>query len=160
MEGAKQLKDFKETENVNEKSGFWSKIFKKDKFKKPQWVAGLYLRNNGRAEPMYLKANSDGEFVINGKKYHEKSDCKYVLGKDRIPFVIIEEDGLVPKGTREYYAKTIEQRCAEHQDLAIRAIRTAEIVKAEGQNKPMNNKTIIIIIIVAVVGLAILKNYV
>jgi hypothetical protein len=145
-----------------EKRNIWQKIFKRDKLKKPNMVSAIYLRQNGNAEPMYLSIDEKGMFNVNNKQYHALSDCRFNLinGKDRIPFVMIREEGLIPEPNNEYYAKDIEERCAQHQDLAIKAIRHAEIVRMAGDEKKMNTKLVIGLVILGIVGLALLKNYI
>jgi hypothetical protein len=164
-EKLKQLKEQKkkieepEIIETKESKSFWSKIFKKEKVKKPESVAILYLRNNRNAEAMYL-IPKDGMFDINGKKYHQRKDCIYSITKDKIPLAIIPEDGLIPIGTSEYNTLPIETKLSELQNHAINAIRNAELVKMEGGESKMNMKMVIIIVIVAIVGFALLKNYI
>lgn len=152
---------------INEKEDkesvkFWSKIFKKEKVKKPNRIAVLYRRINGTNEPLYTETNK-GMIVIHDKTYHESDLIRtsLLVGKDRLPFYIIDEEGLVPEGSREYYEeiKNIDKIIQEHQDLAIKAIRHAELVRLEGENKPVNTKWIIGGVIAGIILLALLKNY-
>ena len=118
-----------ETKRKNEeKKGWFHKSFNKDKLKKPNKVSVIYLRNNGRAEPMIVEVEK-GQFNINGKTYHERSDCTYSVTKDRIPLAIIPEWGITPIGNKEWYDIPMERKFGEYQDHVIRAIRHAELVK-------------------------------
>lgn len=144
--------------------GFWRKIFPKKKVAAPNRVAGIYRRLNGTAEP-FIAETKNGMFNVGGKTYHELQDCRYTLtiGKERLPFIDVVEDKLIPEGNHNYYVELdskIQQIIAEHQERAIKAIRHAELVRLAGEDKPKPNmKLIIIIIIVAIIGFALLKNY-
>lgn len=147
------------------KKGIWEKMFNSSKLKKPKKVAVLYLRNNNIAEP-HIVDTKRGFFVIEGKTYHIERDCLYTMTKERIPLAVIPEDGLIPEGNSEYYKnlktlKDFEKRVARHQDLALNAIRHAELVKMGERDGPkINAKVAIGIIILAIIAIAILKNYV
>ena len=148
-------------EEKDKKGNVFSKMFDPKKLKKANMVAVLYLRNSGIAQPLYVESNK-GMFVIDDRTYHEREDCKYLLGKDRIPLAVIPEAGLIPVGNKEYFAKKIEARCAEHQDMAIKAIRHAEIVRMAGEENKgkINAKLVIALTIGAIIVFALLKNYV
>ncbi len=111
------------------KKKWWNKAFpKKDKFKKPNKVAVLYLRENGNAEPMDIDAK-DGFYNIEGKTYHERSDCVYTVGKERIPLAIIPERNMVAIGTKGWEDKAMQEKYSELQDHLLKGIRNAELVK-------------------------------
>ncbi len=107
---------------------WWSKNFKSKDFKKPSLVAIIFLRNNGRAETMQLETRN-GFFNIDKKTYHERRDCTWVVGKDRIPLAIIPEWSLIPIGTKEWEDKPMLEKFNELQDHTLKGIRHAELVK-------------------------------
>jgi hypothetical protein len=151
-----QMKDNKDTES------FWKKIFKKKQ--KIKSLPIIYLRKNGIAEPMYVKTEN-GQFKVGDKTYHEREDCRYklMMGKESMPFAVVPEDGIIPVGTSDYYAKldeNIQKVVQEHQEMAIKAIRHAEIVRMGEDGKKPDMKMIIIVAIIVIVGLALLKNYI
>lgn len=153
-----------DTKDEKESIGFWSKVFKKNKAKKPNRVTVIYKRINGNAEPLYVEVKK-GMFVIHDKTYHESELCRYNLkiGNDSFPFYSVNEKGLIPEGKKEYYDKIekTDEIIQEHQDLAIKAIRHAELVRIEGeQNKGMNPKLVIVFVIVGIIAFALLKNYI
>lgn len=154
-----------EVDRKEKKQNLWDKIFKKEKLKnKPNRIAVTYLRLNGTAEPLYVDTDNKGMFQINKRTYHLREDCRYLLGKDRIPFFVVKEEGMIPQGNTEYYKnldkiEITERRCAELQDSAIKAIRHAELVKISGEDKPKINKMWIIFIIIGIIAFALLKNY-
>lgn len=123
-------------EKKEEKKSLWGKLFK-GKTLRPNEVAVLYLRNNGTAEEHIQKPNTEGFFNFNDKVYHERSDCKYSLGKDRIPLAIIPEGSLLPLGTKEWDDKSMQEKMQICQDHAMKGIRYAERVKM-GESGPMN----------------------
>jgi hypothetical protein len=137
-------------------------FIKEKKMRKPDVVAILFLRNNGMAEIIYREPR-EGMFEINGKSYHERMDCRYFLtmGKDRYPLAVIPEWSLIPLGTEEFRKMPEERKFAELQDHVIKGIRNAEIVRQEGdQRKPLNAKTIVVLVIIGVIGLALLRSYI
>ena len=153
-----------ETNNNNTtpklKKNIWNTAFKNKNLKKPSTSAVLYLRNNGTAEPMEVKTKR-GMFQIDGKFYHEKLDCKWTMGKSRTPLAIISENKLVPVGKPEYYQRDSEEKLAELQDLVVKGIRHAEIVRMEGETKSkINPKVAVGIIIALIIGFAVLRSYV
>lgn len=139
---------------------FFEKTFNKNKLKKPKMVAVVYLRNNGMADVMEIESKR-GFFNINNRNYHERRDCTYTVTKDRIPLCIIQEDDIIPIGTKIWNDKEFREKCAELQDHVLTGIRHAEQVKTEGrENKPLNMKAVIVWGIVIVVGFAILRPYI
>lgn len=151
-------------EKKSKKLGFWDKIWNKGKLKKPEKVAVLYLRKNGGAIG-YDVETKKGFFEVEKKTYHIDRDCIYRLGKDRVPLAIIEEEGLKPLPTKEFYdnlheLNAFERKAAEYQDLVLKAIRHAELVKLEGRDgSKINPKVAIGIGIAIVIGFAIFKAY-
>ncbi len=114
------------------KKEWWNKIFKdKNKFKKTDKVAVLYLRENGNAEPMDIDVKN-GFFNINEKTYHERSDCTYTVGKDRIPLAIIREKSMTPLGKSQWEDRGMQEKYFELQDHLLKGIRHAELVKMGG----------------------------
>lgn len=138
-------------------NSFWDKVFKKKSLRKPQRIAVMYLRKNNMGEVLDVDTNK-GFFDIAGKTYHISRDCLYTIGKDRIPLAIIEEDGLRPIGNSEFYKKlseikNYERICAEYQDLVLKAIRHAELVKYQSLDKAkINPKIAIGLAIAAIIG--------
>lgn len=141
------------------KANLWERIFKKHKLKKPTKVAVLYLRNNGTAEPLHLETK-EGFFSINGRTYHERRDCLYRLGKERIPLAVIREWDLIPIGTRKFEDDDMRYKFSELQDHVLKGIRHAELVKLEGRDKGSPNmKWIIGGGIALLIGFALYKQY-
>src|SRR3990167_5750774 len=102
--GIFRRKTLEEIELEKEKvlgKGFWKKVIDENKLKKPDRVAIMFLRNNGTAETYYLKSKN-GMFEIDGKTYHERRDCVYRIGKERVPLAIIPEWSLIPIGTERF----------------------------------------------------------
>lgn len=155
-----KLEDFpigkKVDPNKKQKPGVWDKTFNKKKLAKAQKVAVLYLTKNGQAIPFELDPKN-GFFTIRGKAYHEREDCSWVLGKQRVPLAIIREGEIIPMGKEEWQEREIKEKFLEVQTHAMKGIRHAELVKLSGEtNGPkLNAKTIIVIGIVVIVGLAI-----
>ena len=156
MEEAKELVD----EKGKKKLTWWSKTFKSKNFEKPKLIAVLFLRNNGRAETMQLETKN-GFFNIDKKTYHERKDCTWVVGKDRIPLAIIPEWSLIPLGTQEWQDKPMLEKFNELQDHTLKGIRHAELVKVGGTDMgdiPM--KKVILWGLVILVGGIIIANYI
>jgi len=147
---------------VNKKPSVWEKVFRKRKLEKPRTIAILYLHDNNRVEPMELEPKN-GFFNINGKTYHERKDCIWTMtyGRDKIPLAIIPEKNLTPVGTGDWEEKTTQEKFAELQDHVIKGIRHAEMVKlaGDGDSKKLN-KTVILIIIAVIIGIALLSGYI
>lgn len=160
-----EVPGFNQTElpdkEVKRQEGIFSKFFKKDKIKKPEQAAVLYLRDTGVGEPLIVQAKN-GMFEFQGKPYHVREDCKYTLqiGKDKVPLMVQRECDLKPVGTKKWEDLPIEKKVAELQYMAVKGIQHAEIVRAEGGGSKMDTKTIVIIAIVLIVALAFLKNYI
>lgn len=157
----------KEVKKGPVKKTLWENIWSKNKFKNPKMVAILFLRNNGKAENTQVESKK-GFFDFAGKSYHEDKDCIYRLGKDSIPLAIIEEDSLLPIGTKRYYDRYpaerdiqfIKRKLMEAQDHILRGIRHAEFVRMGEQTdkKPINTKAIIIWGIIGIVLYALWKG--
>lgn len=151
----------KEKNNVEDKKkgkkGLWEKFFNKDMVKKGK-TAIVYLKNNGTVELLEL-ASERGFFNIGGKTYNEDRDCIYTVTKDRYPLAIIPEWSMIPYGTKTWHDKPMIEKCSELQDHCIRGIRHAELVRMgdKGFSK-MNNKTLIVIAIIVIIGIAFLMN--
>ncbi len=155
-----KLEDFNVGTKVDpkkkQKAGIWDKSFNKKRLAKTQKVAVLYLTNNGQAMPLELEPKN-GFFTIKGKAYHEREDCTWVMGKQRIPLAIIPEGELIPMGKEQWKEKNMKEKFLELQTHTMKGIRHAELVKLSGEKDgpKLNGKTIIIIGIVLIVGLAI-----
>ena len=142
--------------NKKQKAGIWDKSFNKKKLAKTQKVAVLYLTNNGQALPFELEPKN-GFFTIRGKAYHEREDCTYILGKQRIPLAIIPESDLIPIGKVSWYEKNIKEKFLELQTHTMKGIRHAELVRFAGEKDgvKLNAKAIILLGIAGIVALAI-----
>lgn len=135
----------------------WFHIFKSIKKSKKGKVAIIFLGNDGSISTIF-KEPKDGMFSVAGRKYHE-TDCYFTYGPKRIPVVVIAEWGLVPI-SRENYAKFFASDAQEAQQLIIKAVENAEIVRLEGGEKKKLNPTIIIgVIVLAVVGFYLYSKY-
>ena len=144
-----------------DKSSWWKSFFNKNKLKKPDNVAIIYLRNNGNAELLDQKPK-DGFFTINGRTYHERYDCIYTVTKDRIPLAIIREWDIFPLGTKRWEEEDMREKFAQLEEHVLKGIRHAELVKMGGggfENK-ITTKQMIVWGILAVVAGAILINYI
>lgn len=147
---------------LENKNSLWSKVWKKNKLKKPKSVAVIYLREDGSAEPMEVQTRR-GFFEINGRTYHERRDCTYTLvGKERFPFAIIPEWNLTPLGTKEWNDREPQDKCSKLQDHAMQGIRHAERVRLGEKmgGMQMNTKTIVVLGIVAIIVIAFITSYV
>ena len=149
-----------EPEKKKGKEKTWHQnLFKKEKFKKPTKVAVMFLRKNGTAEPIE-KETKDGFFEIGGETYHERRDCTYFVGKDRVPLAVIPEGGFIPLGTSKWYEKDMLSKFHEAQDHLLRGIRHAELVRSGGMGVSPNVKKMIGLGLLAMIGLVILFNYI
>lgn len=150
----------KDKKSKKEKLSYWSKVFNKSKIeKKPERVAVIFLRDNGIADPMMIDVKN-GFFQIAGRTYHQRRDCNYSLGKERIPLAVIREKDLIPIGRREWDDKKIEEKVAEFQDHTLKAIRHAELVRmGEKESGSISTKQIILWGLIIVIGGAILMSY-
>ncbi len=151
----------KEKKKPEEKT-LWGKIFNKNKLKKTNKVAVIYLRENGIAEPMEKEVDSKGFFNINGKVYHEDRDCTYLLGKDKHPFALIAEWSVVPIGRKSWYDQPMQKIFCVLQDHVMKGIRHAERVRSgeKGDGLRLNAKQVILYVILGIIGLAVLMNYI
>ncbi|KKN14660.1 hypothetical protein LCGC14_0993910 [marine sediment metagenome] len=149
----------KESKKLKKKD--WrNNLFNAKKFKRPNRVAVVYLRNNGIAEPMQVDTK-DGFFSINGKTYHERKDCVYSFHKDRIPFAVIPEWSMTPIGTKRWEEQTMHEKFNELQDHLLRGIRHAELVRRTGVGMGgMDAKKMIGLGILVMVGMVVLFNYI
>jgi hypothetical protein len=153
-------KEKKEDEKKKLKQKWWERLWSKRKLDKPQTIAILYLRNNGKAEPLEVETRN-GFFAVHGKTYNEDRDCVYFMGKERIPLCIVPEWSLVPYGTKQWHDKDLLTKFSELQDHALKGIRHAEIVKMgglEGKTK-WNIKAIIGVGIMVIIGWALLNHF-
>jgi len=156
----KKSKEPKKEEKKEKKSkSLFEKWFKQSKLKKPDTVAVVYLRNNGQAEMMECQVKR-GFFNIDGITYHSRRDCTYTESKERKPVAIIREGYLTPIGTSDWEEKTIQEKCAELQDHAIKGIKNAELVRmGDKDQKKLNAKTAIGIAIAIIIVVAIIYGY-
>ncbi len=157
--------DEKDKEKKKDKSKdktLWTKIFNKNKLKKTNKVAVIYLRDNGRAEPMELIVDSKGFFNVNGRVYHEDRDCTYLLGKDKHPFAIIPEWSVVPFGRKSWYDQPMQKIFCILQDHVMKGIRHAERVRTgeKGEGLKLNAKQVILYIVLGIIVVAVLVNYI
>ncbi len=149
----------------NKKGGkkltLFERIFKKNKLKKPNSVAVIFLRNNGVAQPMELETKN-GFFNIEGKTYHENTDCIYTIkDKERTPLAIIPEWSLLPLGTKAWEDHSMQEKFAELQDHTLRGIRHAELVKmGDKGDVKLNAKSLIGLGILAIIVIAVGVNYI
>ncbi len=140
------------------KQTWFQNLFRKEKFKKPNKVGVIFLRKNGTAEPME-KETKNGFFEIDGQTYHERSDCTYFFGKNRIPMAVISEGGFIPLGTTKWYERSMLDKFHEAQDHLLRGIRHAELVRVGGVGVSPNVKKMIGLGLLILVVLVVLFNY-
>lgn len=146
-------------EEKKPKKKFWDRVWRKNKLKKTNTVAVLFLRENGIAEPMEIESNQ-GFYSINGKTYHEDRDCIYTMGKERFPLAIIPEWNVIPIGRKEWEDKDIQTKFSTLQDHVMKGIRHAERVRmGEREEGKFNTKTIIVIGVVVIVVIAVIVGY-
>ena len=139
---------------------WWSKHFNKDRFKKPNRVGVIYLRNNANVELSEVEI-SNGVFTINGKQFHEDRSCVYTLTKERIPLIIIREWDMIPIGTKKWDDDPMKEKFAELEQHVLKGIRAAELVKmGGGLESKLTTKQIILWGLAALVGAIILMNYI
>jgi len=119
----------------------------------------MFLRKNGNAEPMEREPKN-GMFEIEGQTYHERSDCMYFVGKDRVPLAVIPEGGFIPLGTTKWYERTMLERFSEAQDHLLKGIRHAELIRSGGEGVSPNVKKMIGLGLLALVILVVLFNYI
>lgn len=141
------------------KKGLWDRMFKKGNLQKKK-VAILFLRNNGRAETYELEAKN-GFFNINNQTYHEDRDCIYSMGKERYPLAVIQEWSVVPIGRKVFEDKNIQEKFHIFEDHVMKGIRHAERVRSgEKEGMQLTGKTIVVIIIAVVIGIALLSQFI
>ncbi len=142
------------------KDSLWSKHFTKDKLKKSNRVGVVYLRNNGNVDLLEVETKN-GQFTVNGKGYHEDRHCIYTVTKERVPLMIIREWDLIPLGTKKWADDDMREKFAELEQHVLKGIRQAELVKiGGGSDSKLTTKQLILWGIVAIVGIAILINYI
>ena len=160
QEEKKEDKISKKESKKLKKNVWHNGLFNAKKYKRPNRVAVVYLRNNGIAEPMQVDTK-DGFFSINGKTYHERKDCVYSFHKDRIPFAVIPEWSMTPIGTKRWEEQTMHEKFNELQDHLLRGIRHAELVRRTGIGMGgMDAKKMIGLGILVMVGMVVLFNYI
>lgn len=153
-------KEDKKEEKKKTKKGIWEKVWNKNKLKKPSKVAVLYLRESGLAETMELEAKR-GFFNINDRTYHERRDCVYLLGKEKIPLCIIPEWNVTPIGKKAWEDKPMQEKFSVLQDHVMKGIRHAERVRMgeKGNDFKFNAKSAIGIAIAVVIVIAVVVGY-
>ncbi len=158
-----QLEQKVKQEPTKKQKGIWFKFFNSKKLKDPDKVAILFLKNNGIAVPMEI-APKKGVFNINNRSYHERRDCVYtIIAKDktRFPLAVIPEWASTPLGTQKWYDQDLQTIFGELQDHTLKGIRNAELVRAGDKERgDMNAKKMIGWGILAIMGVAILMNYI
>ncbi len=139
---------------------WWGKNFNKNKLKKSNKVAVVYLRDNGNADLMELESKN-GFFNINGKSYHENRDCTFTITKDRLPLIIVKEWDILPLGNKTWDDKPMREKFAELETHVLKGIRHAELVKVGGEKdtKSVSTKQAILWALVALVIGAVVVNY-
>jgi len=147
------------TKIEKKKSTIWDRMFRKNKLKKPNKIAVIYLRKNGVAEPMEVESKN-GFFNINNRTYHEDKDCIYRLGKDKYPFAMIQEWNVTPIGRKEWEDKDMQEKFHTLEDHVMKGIRHAERVRMEGEGQmKLNPKTLVVLGIMAIIAIAFIVNY-
>ena len=156
----KKDKNKSKEDKKKKKETWWSKVFNKDKLKKSNKVAVVFLRNNGNAE-LLQQESRNGFFTVNGKNYHERRDCTYTITKDRIPLIILKEWDMLPEGTKAWDDKEMREKFSELENHVLKGIRYAELVKTGGitENSISIKQAIIWGIAALVIG-AVVINYI
>lgn len=148
-----------QSKDKKKKPTLWDKIFNKNKLKKPNMVAVLFLRNNSNAETMEVESKK-GFLSIHGRTYHEDSDCIYRL-QGKYPLAVIPEWSLIPFGTKKWHDRDMIEKFSELQDHVLRGIRHAELVKmGESEGKKLTAKQMIGIGLALLIGIIVLVNYI
>ena len=158
----KELIDEPKKEDKKKKNQkWWNKVFNKDKLKKSNKAAVIYLRNNGNADLMEVETRN-GFFTIEGKPYHEDRDCIYTITKDRIPLMIQREWDLIPIGTKKWDDDSMREKFAELEQHVLKGIRAAELVKSGGQGfeGKLTPKQMILWGLAALVAVIIITNFI
>ncbi len=149
----------REKRKAKKKKTVWTGAFRERKLKKPNTVAVLFLHNNGRAEPMEVEVKK-GFFNIYGRTYHENKDCMYSFTRERTPLAVIPEWSLIPLGTQKWNDQSTLEKFAELQDHVLKGIRHAELVKmGEREGSKLTTKSIILMIILGIIGIAVAMQY-
>ncbi len=154
------IEDGERKPEIKDKKHWWYGFFIKDRLKKPNKVAVLFLRNNNNAELIEAEPK-DGFFYINNEAYHEDRDCVYTVSKDRIPLVIISEWDIIPLGTKSWYDQPLRKKFSELERHVLKGIRNAELVKTLGGrgDHKLTTKQIIVYGLAALVAIAVFLNY-
>lgn len=152
-----------EKKEVKPKEKKWyEKFFNKEKFKKSKKVGIIFCRDSGIAE-FIEQEEKDGMFSIDDKIYHTDLDCIYRTKEDKIPLAIIREKDMTPLRFTRSEEETIEERVSTLQNLLIKGIRHAELVRQGGtdfNSKQITMKQVILYCVVALVAGAVLMNFV
>lgn len=145
--------------SIDDKKSIFGNMFNRKRLKKhPKMVAVMYLRNNGKAQPMEVESKK-GFFSIEKRIYNEDTDCIYRL-PDGTPLAIIPEWSLIPYGTKQWHDKPMLEKFAELQDHTLRGIRHAELVRmGDDGGKKISPKVVIGLIILLIIGAAIFSQY-
>lgn len=123
-------------------------------------VAVLMLRESSVGDLKYVKP-SNGMFIVEGRYYHIIDACNFNIGKKRIPLAVIPEWSFIPLSKKEYEVK-LGAKYQDAQQLIIKSLENAEIVKINQETAPKgqaNGKLIIGIVIAAVIGLFFINKY-
>ena len=146
--------------NKKKDSKWWSKTFNKDKLKKPNKVAAIYLRNNGNADLMELET-INGFFSIGNKTYNEDRDCVYTITKDRIPLLIVREWDIIPLGTKKWDDDPMREKFSELSQHVLKGIKNAEFVRSGGGfESKLTPKQLILWGLAALVGVIVIMNFI
>ena len=141
-------------------SKWWSKTFNKDKLKKPNKVAAIYLRNNGNADLMELETRN-GSFSIGAQTYNEDRDCVYTITKDRLPLLIVREWDIIPLGTKKWDDDPMREKFSELSQHVLKGIKNAEFVRSGGGFEgKLTPKQLILWGLAALVGVIIIMNFI
>ncbi len=155
-----EVKEKEEPVKKKKNLNWFKKSFKEKNFKKPGKIAVIYLKENGNAEAIEIETR-DGFFNINGKTYHERSDCIWTISKDRIPLALIPEKSMIPLGTERWEEKEMQEKFSELQDHLLKGIRHAELVKMGfSDNKQVSIKKAILYGILGLVAIVIITNFI
>ena len=160
LEKSKEKEEEKKGEKKKKKPkrGLFERSFNSERLKKNSKVAVVYLMNNRLADFKEMEA-INGEFVINGNKYHTDRDCIYATKKNRIPMAIIREWDLIPLGTKQWEDEGVRKQFAQLERHVLQGIKNAELYKVSGQgNVNPNLKKYILMGIAAIVGIAVLVS--
>lgn len=147
-------------EKAKKPKAFWERFWRRNKIEREGYVAVILLKEDGNAETVEIKTKK-GFFEINGKTYHERKDCTYTMGKERIPLAIIPEWSLIPYGTKPWHDREMLEKIAECQDHCLRGIRHAELVRmGDKETMKINARQVILMLIGVVIVGAVAVNYI